>query len=129
MTEAERQEGLRLAERAQAAYDACANDPDNIGLLGELATWIKRVAAPTMSASAVQGVIESLGLTGREAEVAGLLAGEGLSAKLIGSELGISAQTVKFHLQSIYRKLEVGGRSEAIIALRRAGILQRIPST
>jgi DNA-binding NarL/FixJ family response regulator len=52
-------------------------------------------------------------LTERELEVLGLLS-QGLANKQIALELGISEHTVKFHVSSIYTKLHVTNRTEAV---------------
>ncbi|HET6823081.1 MAG TPA: response regulator transcription factor, partial [Anaerolineales bacterium] len=52
-------------------------------------------------------------LTDRESEVLGLLA-KGLANKQIAVMLGISEHTVKFHVSSIYSKLNVTNRTEAV---------------
>jgi len=52
-------------------------------------------------------------LTERESEVLGLLA-KGLANKQIAVSLGISEHTVKFHVSSIYAKLNVTNRTEAV---------------
>jgi DNA-binding NarL/FixJ family response regulator len=52
-------------------------------------------------------------LTDREAEVLGLVA-KGLANKQIAVTLGISEHTVKFHVSSIYSKLNVTNRTEAV---------------
>jgi DNA-binding NarL/FixJ family response regulator len=52
-------------------------------------------------------------LTEREAEVLGLLS-KGLANKQIAATLGISEHTVKFHVSSIYTKLNVTNRTEAV---------------
>ncbi len=52
-------------------------------------------------------------LTDRESEVLGLLA-KGLANKQIAVALGISEHTVKFHVSSIYTKLSVTNRTEAV---------------
>lgn len=52
-------------------------------------------------------------LSERESEVIGLLA-EGLANKQIALTLGISEHTVKFHVSSIYTKLNVTNRTEAV---------------
>ena len=52
-------------------------------------------------------------LTERESEVLGLLA-QGLANKQIAVSLGISEHTVKFHVSSIYTKLNVSSRTEAV---------------
>ncbi len=52
-------------------------------------------------------------LTDREAEVLGWLA-KGLANKQIAAELGISEHTVKFHISSIYTKLNATNRTQAV---------------
>lgn len=59
-------------------------------------------------------------LTGREREVL-QLAAQGLANKQIAVALGISEHTVKFHLSSLYAKLAVTSRTEAIRAGARRG--------
>jgi DNA-binding NarL/FixJ family response regulator len=58
-------------------------------------------------------------LTAREMQVLGLLA-DGLPNKAIASCLGLSDETVKFHLAAIFGKLGASNRTDAVrIALRR----------
>lgn len=59
-------------------------------------------------------------LTDRELEVLGLLA-KGLANKQIAVALEISEHTVKFHVSSIYTKLNVTNRTEAVRAGLRGG--------
>jgi DNA-binding CsgD family transcriptional regulator len=61
-------------------------------------------------------------LTEREIEVLELLA-EGLSNKGIGSRLGISDQTVKFHVASISGKLGTHTRTETVRRAVRRGLI------
>ena len=61
-------------------------------------------------------------LTAREREVLELL-GRGLSNKMIAKELHISEHTVKFHISSIYTKLGVTSRTEAINRGARQGLI------
>ena len=58
----------------------------------------------------------------READVLQLLA-RGLSNKEIARALGIGVDTVKWYLKSIYSKLGVTGRVNAVLAARRDGVL------
>ena len=52
-------------------------------------------------------------LTPRELEVLGAI-GEGLTNKAIARKLGISLHTVKFHVESVFRKLGARTRTEAL---------------
>ena len=61
-------------------------------------------------------------LTARETEVLELLA-EGLSNKAIAGRLGISDQTVKFHVASIGGKLGAANRTEAVRLAVRRGLI------
>jgi DNA-binding NarL/FixJ family response regulator len=61
-------------------------------------------------------------LTPREREVLALLA-EGLPNKMIAPRLGISENTVKAHVASIYDKVGAGNRAEAVVAAARLGLL------
>ena len=63
-----------------------------------------------------------LGLSQRESQVLALLA-DGLSNRLIASELVLGEETVKTHLRNIYRKLEVRDRAQAVVIAIRQGIV------
>ena len=62
-------------------------------------------------------------LTPRELEVLRLVA-DGKPNKLIGSDLAITEVTVKSHVQSVFRKLNVLSRTEAIAVANRRGLLR-----
>lgn len=62
-----------------------------------------------------------LGLTQRESEVLALTV-SGLSNRAIAGRLVVGEETVKSHLSSIYRKLEVGDRAGAVAVALREGI-------
>jgi DNA-binding NarL/FixJ family response regulator len=61
-------------------------------------------------------------LTARESQILRLLA-EGLSTRLIAGRLGISEGTVETHISSVYRKLEVGTRVQAVRKASEFGLL------
>ncbi len=61
-------------------------------------------------------------LTPREVEVLELLA-EGLSNKAIAARLGISDQTVKFHVAAICGKLGAANRTDAVRRAIRRGLV------
>ena len=67
--------------------------------------------------------LSSESLTGRELNVLELLA-QGKSNKEIGVNLYISETTVKSHLRSIFRKLNVLSRTEAITVASRRGLIR-----
>ena len=67
-----------------------------------------------------QDIVESL--TSREIQVLELLA-EGRSNKAIGHRLGISDQTVKFHVAAIAGKLGAVNRTDAVRRAIRQGIV------
>jgi DNA-binding NarL/FixJ family response regulator len=60
-------------------------------------------------------------LTPREREVLELIA-SGLSNQAIAAKLGLSTNTISNHISSIFGKLQVGSRAEAIVRARSAGL-------
>ena len=80
---------------------------------------------PVMEANGLPGRLSggrSEQLTPRQIEVLSLLC-EGLSNKLIGRRLNISSATVKLHVASILRVLQVSSRLQAVIAARSLGLV------
>jgi DNA-binding NarL/FixJ family response regulator len=71
------------------------------------------VGTSTLLFESESGPLSHGPLTERESEVLGLLA-KGLANKQIAVALGISEHTVKFHVSSIYTKLTVTNRTEAV---------------
>ena len=67
---------------------------------------------------------EKLFLEKREMEILGLIA-KGLSNQEIADRLFISLSTVKGHNQSIFGKLQVKRRAEAIVRARELGLAQK----
>jgi two-component system NarL family response regulator len=94
----------------------------------ELLECIRKVHAgetcipPALVAKLAAG-LSNQALTGRELDVLTLLA-RGKSNKEIGRNLYISETTVKSHLRSIFTKLNVLSRTEAITAANRRGLIQ-----
>jgi DNA-binding CsgD family transcriptional regulator len=67
--------------------------------------------------------IRSLGLTARECEILGLLA-SGQSNKEMARRLAISPNTVKTHIASVYAKLEVQKRMQAVEKARMLSVIE-----
>lgn len=78
------------------------------------AEWLDRLRRATLPSPVTDsrraGMVEAL--TDRERDVLRMLPSR-LTVREIADELGISTNTLKFHLKTIYRKLEVGSRAEA----------------
>ncbi len=73
-------------------------------------------------ARAARSRIGATALTAREHEILEMIA-EGMSNRTIASRLGISSQTVKFHVASILAKLGAGSRTEAVTFGLRQGLI------
>lgn len=70
--------------------------------------WMPKVALPA--------------LTPRESQVLGLLAG-GLTNKAIAAKLGVSPDTIKDHVENVYRKLGVRDRVSALVRATELGLV------
>jgi ATP/maltotriose-dependent transcriptional regulator MalT len=82
------------------------------------------VTLPSLSRRSAEregGLIESL--TTREHDVLALVA-DGLSNREVAHQLAISEHTVKFHLASVFGKLGVSTRTEAVQRGVRLGIIE-----
>lgn len=97
-----------------------------IGFMG-LGVWVgarlfRRQPAPAgfVANTTVQ---KTLGISEREIEVLHLLA-SGESNKGIANKLNVSPNTVKTHVASLYGKLEVRRRTEAVMRARELGIIR-----
>jgi len=62
-------------------------------------------------------------LTPRETEILWGIA-KGLTYAEVAEQLGMSRQTVPVHIKNIYRKLQVGNRSEAVFEATRLGLIR-----
>ena len=133
---------IGLADSAPAALLLLSDDPSNVGALKRSArVWgiLPSDASPDELSAAVRALSQGLvvgtssllfesehepladgPLTERESEVLALLS-KGLANKQIAVVLGISEHTVKFHVSSIYTKLNVTNRTEAVRAGLRGG--------
>lgn len=102
--------------------------PEELGAAIEAvaAGWV--VISPEMMESLLPEMLNlseatlSSPLTAREMEVLTLVA-EGVGNKTIAKRLGISEHTVKFHVGSIFTKLNVSSRTEAVRVGARQGMI------
>lgn len=109
-----------------------ADGPGNIDVIGEARTLREaKTMAPAdayvVAATSVTGLIDDEDevvepLTPREVEVLTLLS-QGLPNKSIAAALGISDQTVKFHVAAIYGKLGATNRTDAARRALRLGLI------
>ena len=84
--------------------------------------------APTLPGGDEPGPPALESLTERELEILTLLA-SGLSNAELGAKLYLSEPTIKTHLSSIFRKLGVRDRVQAVIAAFDAGLVEPAPRT
>ncbi|MFH8250249.1 LuxR C-terminal-related transcriptional regulator [Microbacterium sp. B2969] len=98
------------------AEELCRDAPDPGALPARIATLRHRFAFDDPSGDARER------LSRRELDVLTLLPGP-MSATAIASELFISVNTARTHIKSIYRKLGVTTRADAIAAARRAALI------
>jgi len=85
-------------------------------LFALLGVWVerqRRASRPEMPSGRNETAIKALGLTTREIEVLDCLR-LGESNKEIARSLGISPNTVKTHLKSLYTKLGANNRTQAV---------------
>jgi DNA-binding NarL/FixJ family response regulator len=81
----------------------------------------QRYLSPPIAAQLAE-ILSAEALTAREEEVLRLLV-EGMGNKSIARRLGIAVGTVKSHLKSIFEKLHVSSRTQAIHTAERRGLL------
>jgi DNA-binding CsgD family transcriptional regulator len=95
-------------------------------LFAALGAWVAVRVLPRRAAPDVfepnAKAIEYLGITDREGELLGMLA-DGSSNREIARRAFISENTVKTHLSSLYGKLDVSRRTQAVRKARELGIL------
>jgi DNA-binding NarL/FixJ family response regulator len=106
------------AEELQAAVRAVYE-----GLIVGAPALLEPFLSQEQVISAPNGEQQPASLTDRENQVLQLLA-RGLPNKQIAVQLGISEHTVKFHIASIYTKLQATNRTEAV----RSGVLRGLIS-
>jgi DNA-binding NarL/FixJ family response regulator len=87
-----------------------------------LALRFSDVKTPVASTNGAHPPAAAIALSIRELNVLNQVA-RGLSNKQIARKLGISDKTVRNHLSRIFRKLEAGNRTQAVMNAMRVGLL------
>jgi LuxR family maltose regulon positive regulatory protein len=119
---------LRELGDRRAARELVIEARELLASAPEPGTLVPRLVAQTESRlrlvvrAAGTGAAVTDELTAREQAVL-LLLPSGLSAREIGTELGISRDTIKTHTKSIYRKLGASSRREAVARARELDLL------
>ena len=85
--------------------------------------WLSRAVAEKVMRRMRDGAEEVCPLTERELDVLQLLA-KGWTNARIAQELAVRERTVKFHVENLLEKLEVGNRTEAVVEGIRRGWLK-----
>lgn len=121
---------LALLQAGADGYVLKNADPDELVRMVKATAAGGKVLAPDIAARVLAraagttsetGLVEPL--TERELEVL-RLAAQGLTNKAIGRQLAISDRTVQGHLASIYGKLQVGSRTEAVTKALKWGLIE-----
>lgn len=110
----------RASEARDALRRRLSADP-NLEIVDRADLAEAVISLPRRSAEREGGLIE--GLTSREHDVLALVA-DGLPNREIAQALSISEHTVKFHLASIFGKLGVSTRTEAVQRGVRLGVIE-----
>jgi len=108
----------RLLEAIREAHDG--GSPMSSQIARKVVHLLRESSAPRRTGEAEDG--EEGRLTPREREILNGLAG-GNSYLALAKNLSISADTVRFHIRNIYRKLQAHSQSEAVAKALRKGII------
>jgi DNA-binding NarL/FixJ family response regulator len=114
-----RKEAIELGARAFALKHL---DPAQLGHVIRQALEGSVFESEGVFEEAYATVGAEAGLTVKELQILNLLS-TGRTNTEIGTELWIAEQTVKFHLSNIYRKLGAKGRTAAVQAAQRRGLI------
>lgn len=111
-----------LPRQAHASEIVAAIEAAAVGLVVLQRNTIESLLPLLSSAPRALPASSHQALTPREIEVLSMLA-EGFGNKTIAWRLGISEHTVKFHLSSIFSKLNASSRTEAVTLGIRQGLI------
>ncbi len=103
-----------LVKTIRTAFDGFYVVDDDVLTESGVASWLKEELAKLAGSLGTDMDDVFMPLSPREMEILKLVT-KGLSNKEIAYQLGISHQTVKNHMTSILRKLDVGDRTQAAV--------------
>lgn len=117
--------GLPILRLAASSDDGASTLPASLSP-AQLDAGLRAVAAglrvaPASGRFGADGAARAA-LTPREVEILRCL-GDGMSNKAVARALGISAHTVKFHLEAVFAKLGAASRAEAVAKGLRRGLI------
>lgn len=111
----------RLLEAIQEAHGG--GSPMSSHIARKVVNLLRQTSSRKPTASPRDGATRDAALlTARERDILNGLA-EGNSYQALARSLNISADTVRFHIRNIYRKLHVHSQSEAVAKALRKGII------
>ena len=114
--------------RGAAAFIAKSVDPSDLPAAVRHVCEGTVIHAPSwLEGESVADPIRDAGLTDRELTMLKAVA-RGLSNKAISEEFWVSEQTVKFHLNNVYRKLGVRNRTAAAGFAHERGLVESAPT-
>lgn len=93
-----------------------------IAAVNDLVVLDRSIGASLLPEFGIAEAVPTEELTPRELQVLQQLA-EGLPNKIIASQLGVSEHTIKFHINSIFKKMGVRSRTEAVVRAMQLGFI------
>ncbi len=112
-----------LADRTLAGVlPCCASARQILAAVSAVSEGLLVRPSARLPAGGLASAAPAPALTPREGEILARI-GEGMSNKAIARRLGISAHTVKYHLEAVFAKLAVRSRAEAVSQGVRRGLV------
>jgi DNA-binding NarL/FixJ family response regulator len=103
-----------------SAFVSKTETPDHI--LTTIQAMLGQGVIPTARSDSTSSPTAPARLTARQSEVLDLLS-QGLPNKVIGRRLGLTENTVRWHVQAVLELLQVSSRAEAVYVARQRGLI------
>jgi len=111
-----------MLEQCKAYELALTGNGQSLGIVESFKQQILIITKEVEELIEEEGPKEAGILTNRETEVLGLVA-QGFLNKEIAYKLSISERTVQFHLKSVFTKLDVSSRTEAVTKALKSALI------